>query len=459
MQRHTGNWDSLPEHWDVLVRDIAVTFVLVILTVVSVGRPDLGALSWTWVSMMNPHRLTWGFAYDLPFGMVIASATAVGLLFFRGEKRIPLTPAVVLLLLFDLWMVVTHFSGFHPELVDDKVIAALKIQVMVFVTILVLHSRWHINAFVIVVVLSIGFFGVKGGIFTIATGGNYRVWGPPSSALEGNNEIALALIMVIPLMYYLFVTNSKKWVKRGLMVSMVLCAAAALGTQSRGALLALLAMVLVLWWRSQRKAMSAVLLVFVGVVLVSVMSSTWEDRMHTIQNYEQDLSALQRLDVWRLTWNIAVANPITGGGMGIYTGDLNAIYNPNAIGGLRNAHSIYFSVLGEHGFVGLALFLGIWISVWRSCARVRKLTFQSAELSWAYWLASMIQVSLVGYLTGGAFLYLAYADFPYNLLIISVVLLDHVTRRKTHWTAGSQPDNAIVGSAKPPISAGSARVP
>ncbi len=427
------------------MRDIALTGVLGVLILLTLGRPDIGVLTWTWVSMMNPHRLTYGFAYDLPFAMTVALATAVGLLFYRGSKKIPWIAPVAFLLAFDLWMVLTHFTGFHPELIAEKAVFILKIQLMVFVTIMLLHSHSHINWFAGVVALSIGFYGVKGGIFTITSGGSYRVWGPESSALEGNNEIALGLIMTIPLIYYFFVVAANKWAKRGLIVAMVLCAAAALGSQSRGALVALVAMGSVLWLRSEKKVVSAIISAIVGVGLIHAMPSTWEDRMSTIGTYEEDLSAMQRIDVWRMTWNLALDNPILGGGMGIYTDDLNARYNPVPIGGLRNAHSIYFSVLGEHGFVGLFLFLCIWISVWITCAGIRRDTRHQAELKWAFWLASMVQVSVVGYLAGGAFLYLPYADFPYNLMIISVILQKHLAERKA--------DALRTPTALPPVAA------
>lgn len=419
------------------MRDIAVTAILATLTLIALRRPDIGVLTWTWVSMMNPHRLTWGFAFDLPFAMMVALATFVGLLFYKDEKGVPRVAPVILLLVFDLWMVVTHFLGFHPELVEDKAIAILKIQFMIFVTLWVLHSRQHINWFAAVMAISVGFFGVKGGVFTILHGGNFRVWGPPDSALEGNNEIALALIITVPLIYYFYRMSTNRWLKRGLLVTVILCAAAALGSQSRGALLALAAMAMVLWWRSDKKLLFGAMTVVVGLMLVAMMPSTWEDRMSSIRTYERDLSAMQRIDVWRMTWHLALANPITGGGMGIYTDDVNARYNPEPIGGLRNAHSIYFSVLGEHGFVGLFLFLAIWFSVWHACGRVRRKTRDHPDDSWAFWLASMVQVSLVGYLVGGAFLYMAYADFPYNLLILSVLLADHVRRGGQRTAANS----------------------
>ena len=43
------------------------------------------------------------------------------------------------------------------------------------------------------------------------------------------------------------------------------------------------------------------------------------------------------------------------------------------------------------------------------------------DAQWAFHLASMCQVSLIGYLVGGAFLSLAYFDLPYDIIVILVV--------------------------------------
>ena len=39
----------------------------------------------------------------------------------------------------------------------------------------------------------------KGGAFTLLTAGQFRVYGPPGSIIGDNNQIALALLMVLPL--------------------------------------------------------------------------------------------------------------------------------------------------------------------------------------------------------------------------------------------------------------------
>ena len=78
----------------------------------------------------------------------------------------------------------------------------MKIMLMTFVTLMLIKTREHVHLLIWVIVGSLGYYGVKGGIFTIVTGGGDMVWGPMGTFIGGNNEIALALIMTIPLMHY-----------------------------------------------------------------------------------------------------------------------------------------------------------------------------------------------------------------------------------------------------------------
>jgi hypothetical protein len=62
-----------------------------------------------------------------------------------------------------------------------------------------------------VIVLSIGYFGCEGrGIHH--QWWRLRVWGPAGTYVEGNNEIAL-LLMILPLMQFLGMTSQDKWVR------------------------------------------------------------------------------------------------------------------------------------------------------------------------------------------------------------------------------------------------------
>jgi hypothetical protein len=78
-------------------------------------------------------------------------------------------------------------------------------------------------------------------------------------------------------------------------------------------------------------------------------------------------------------------------------------------------------VLGEHGFIGLFLFLVLWLLAWRSAGQLRVEAAKIPQARWLATLGAMAQVSIAGYAVGGAFLSLAYFDLPYNILVLIVV--------------------------------------
>lgn len=402
----------------------------------------IGILLWTWISIMNPHRLAYGFAHNAPFAAVAAGATILSLFITRDKLSMPWEPPVKVLFAFVIWMCVTTAFAFYPLLSWDQLNKVLKIQLMTAIAFAALRERKHIELFLWVNVLSIGFYGLKGGIFTLRTGGSSMVWGPPGGFIEGNNEIALALIITIPLMNYLRVVATSRWVRLGLLVLMVLSAVAAIGTQSRGAFLALFAMGLVLWARSHRKLTTGLIVVMVGLIIIAFMPGSWVERMDTIRTYEQDTSAMGRINAWWMTFNLANSR-FFGGGFESYTPELFARYAPNPVD-LHVAHSIYFSVLGEHGYVGLALFLLLWWLTFRTAGKIRKQALVREETKWAFYLAGMCQVSLVGYAVGGAFLSLAYFDLPYNILVMLVVTLRWL--QEARWKTEAQ---GAVGALAP----------
>ena len=73
------------------MRDIVLTLVIFGTLPFILWRPHIGVLVWTWIGFMNPHRLTWSWAYDMPFAMIVALTTLVSLLISREPKKIPWT--------------------------------------------------------------------------------------------------------------------------------------------------------------------------------------------------------------------------------------------------------------------------------------------------------------------------------------------------------------------------------
>jgi probable O-glycosylation ligase (exosortase A-associated) len=401
------------------MRDLFITAVIFGLLPFVFKRPWLGILLWSWLGYMNPHRLAWGFAYNMPFSMIVGLVTIVAFMASKEKKDMPWTRETIVLLIFIGWMLFTTFFAFYPDAAWLQWNKVWKIQLMIFLTGLIITDRHKLHWLVWVIAISFGFYGVKGGIFTILNGGAYRVQGPAGTFIGGNNEMALALVMTIPLIRYLHLQEPRHWIKTGLASAMVLTGVAAIGSQSRGGLVAMVAMGLFLWLKSRKKIVTGIYIAIAVAIMASVMPQTWYDRMNTINTYQEDQSTQGRFNAWHTAFNVAKSR-ITGGGFETFQPPTFLQYAPNPLN-VHDVHSIYFEQMGEQGFIGFSLFMLLGLMAWVRAQQIIKRCKKDLDKKWAADLAAMIQVSLIGYAAGGAFLGLSYFDLPYHLMMILVL--------------------------------------
>jgi probable O-glycosylation ligase (exosortase A-associated) len=135
-----------------------------------------------------------------------------------------------------------------------------------------------------------------------------------------------------------------------------------------------------------------------------------------------------RINAWETAINIANNRPF-GAGFSAYSQEIFSRYAPldktdraADPSVARASHSIWFQTLGEHGWLGLSIFISIWIFTFRETFALRRLTKGKPHLAHAFQLATMCQIALLGYCVGGSFLSLAYMDLPYNLMVTLLVL-------------------------------------
>jgi probable O-glycosylation ligase (exosortase A-associated) len=425
------------------MRDLFVTGVIFSLLPFVFKRPWLGILLWSWLGYMNPHRLAWGFAHDFPFSMIVGLVTITAFLFSKEKKEMVWTRETVLLLIFIGWMLTTTVFAFYPQYAWLQWNKVWKIQFMVFLTALIITDRHKLHWLVWMIALSLGFYGVKGGIFTILKGGVHRVQGPDGTFFGGNNEMALALVMTIPLIRYLHLQARQQWVRWGLASAMVLSGVAAIGSQSRGGLVAMAAMGLFLWLKSRNKIFTAIYMAVAIAIMASVMPQSWYDRMNTIQDYKSDKSALGRINAWHTAFNVA-KDRVTGGGFEMFKPRTFRQYAPEPWN-VHDVHSAYFEIMGEHGFIGFAMFMLLAVLAWLRAQQVIRRCKNDPDKKWAADLAAMIQVSLIGFAAGGAFLGMAYFDLPYHLIIILVLAA------KFSGVLGKAPQDVVQSTAEPLI--------
>lgn len=427
------------------MRDAVLTLVFLVLLGMAFKRPAIGAFLWAWISLMNPHQMCFGFALGIPFALLSAVVTLLLLPGAKPRQALPINLVTLLWLAMVFWMGFTSFFAMAPsEDVLDRLVFVAKIQMMLLATMLLVTNERDLRTLIAVVTASVAFFSVKGGIGTILTGGSARIYGPPGGMLAGNNEAGVGFVIVTPLLYWFLEASRSIWMRRFLWLAIILSILAALGTQSRGALLAVTAMALFLGFKSRHPVRVTVLIALALVVGIAFMPDDWSKRMETIGGYQGESSAMSRLWIWTTYWNAAVDHPIVGVGFQADTPAMYALYAPKGgqfqafgFNTVWVAHSIYFQMLGEHGFVGLGLFLALWLAVWWRASRIGREAAKVPDLAkWMPSLMSMVKASLLGYLVGGAFLSLAYLDLPYYVMSF-VVLSEAILRRNR--ASGVQP--------------------
>jgi putative inorganic carbon (HCO3(-)) transporter len=387
--------------------------------------PATGMICWVWVSIMSPQQVIYGFASGLHFNLVIAVATLLGWLLSTERKR--WTPDLVpkLMLVFALWMTFNSFFALIPNWSWGFWDRTMRTLAVVFLVFFIANTKARLHGLIWILVISLGYYGVKGGIFTVLSGGNYIVVGPDGSIINDNNDLALAVVMALPLVNYLRMHTKMRLLQQGLAAAIGLQMVMVLGTHSRGGALALGSTLFIFWLSTQNKVFYGIACVALGAVALSLMPDTYFQRLDTISNAGSDGSFMGRVDAWEVAVKIAIDRfPF---GAGYYAPQLPFVFNqylPGAVA--RAAHSIYFQVLGEHGFIGLALYLLIIVLALRNAGVIMRQTRGRAELLWAYDLANMTRVALIGFCIGGAALSMAYFD-GFLLLIALLSVLRELT--------------------------------
>jgi probable O-glycosylation ligase (exosortase A-associated) len=421
------------------MRSLAFFVEMLVLLPIATIRPFAGVLLWSWISFMNPHKLLWGPASGLPWAMAVICLTVMGCITAREPKSFSLNATTGNILAFMVCITMTSMVAMAPfGDVFPKWESIMKSMAVLLLTSWLLTAKERIHALVWIMVLSLAYFGIKGGGFTLMHGGANRVEGPPSTPIGDNNALAAALLVTLPLMNYLRMQSQHRVVRIGFAVTMMFTLFSIVGSYSRGALIGLAAVTLFLWFKSKAKIASAIVLPLLVGSVIAFMPANWMGRMHTISDPHSTASAESRMAIWNVAWQMAVHRPLTGSGfMGPYDPEVVQQFVPGA--DARAVHSIWFEVLGEHGFVTFFVWLSITISAALAAHRTIKLATGIPGLEWCVDLARMIQVSMIAYLVAGSFLSLSYWDFYFTILVTAAATYQYVCHTLGVTNTGRRP--------------------
>lgn len=404
------------------MRDLLLLAVLAGALLTTIRYPFVGLLTWAWFTLGTPHAAAFT-AGQFPLNLAIAAVTFV-VFFFHGEfGKVRLTGLSWIILAFTGWLVISQLFSVWPENSAEPFDRLIKIMVFVFLCAASATSRLRFHALLWVLALVMGFHGAKGGLFTIATLGEGRVEGIPGTLLGDNNHLGISLTATLPIFLYLAGRARSQMVRYAILGVAALSVIAIIGTQSRGALLSLIALAGVSWLRSDKKLLTGILGAAVVFAAVPFLSDAWVARMETIKTADEDASFQGRIDAWVINWKLAQENPITGVGMrNSYRTEISETVSDRTP---RAAHSIYFEILGGMGFVGLGLYLTMLGYGVLAARRAEKAFKSDPGGRWRSEYARHAQTSLIVFAVGGASVSLEMWE-GYLMLIALVSVLPRV---------------------------------
>jgi putative inorganic carbon (HCO3(-)) transporter len=429
------------------IRDVVILLIFVGLTPISLIRPWIGVLAWSWIAYMAPHGLAWGFARTLPVAMMIGGATLIGFLSTKDRKPLPRGAAVYFMIAFALHITFTTIVAYNPPLAWGKWDWVIKSLLMTFVMMALFQDRSRLRWLFVTVALSLGFYGAKGGIWVLRTGGSERVFGPDQSFFADNNTLGLALCMILPFLLYLSREEKRPWLKTLFRVTFGLSIIGTIFTYSRGAFLGLSVVLAILIWRSPWRLRFATALVVTALIAAPLAPDNLWERIESIQSQgdvqTQDTSTKGRLEAWTVALRVALDSPFTGGGFRILWNDeVWDRYLQKEYLSVRDAHSLYFEVLSEQGFPGLALYLAMLIATLLTLRRLRKRWRKDPEHGYISHYAEMTQLSLYPFMVAGAFIGVAYFDLFFFMVATTAVLRGLASQAETATAPAAVPAQA-----------------
>jgi len=422
------------------MRDLIFACFWVVLFPAAFLSAHIGVLLWIWVSLAVPNLLLYDLLADFPFNKVVAGLTILSICFHPKNFKLYFDKITALYITFLLVGVVSQWMSFANFTLGDELFQKVIKEFVLFICIIgVMNTRHRLHMVVVIFCIAIGLEVAFETAAYVATGGGHRVVGNVS--FGDNNGLALVALMIVPLSIYVAKYSGDPRMQKAFKFFTFGCVAGVVITFSRGGFIGLVAILAVMFWRSDKKflffALAAVVLV-AGLILVP---AAWFERIDSIKDADSSLSFLGRVIAWKVSVLVALDRPFYGSGFhGIQSHAVWDIYFPlsGTFGGIdtsgidtppRAAHSIFFEVLGDLGFLGLFIYLTILATLLLTCRSIAKRCKSIASLGWAWNLARQLEISLIGFIVAGSALSEAYFE-GFWVLAAVISALDHLTRKE-----------------------------
>jgi probable O-glycosylation ligase (exosortase A-associated) len=419
-----------------VLSDLLWVMLIGIFIVFGLKKPYIALSGVLFVDILKPQNLSFNFLADRPLAFVITLVFFISLTLNGSQWRFP---KVIIhpffLIFFMIWITITTYHAEFQFVAWYKYDYSFKtILFCLFIPFVLLDKRQYEFA-IAIIVFATSYYFVAAGLSTVFESAYY---GKPmiktrigdNSIMTESSTLAMTAVMMMPFMYQL-AKHSRFAVKVPYFKLLLgLCGFAALvtiiGSYARTGLVGLVVLGGFVFMKSKYKFRISIAITCVSIFMLMFTTSNWKSRMLTVGESKKEASALGRIIVWKWTLDYVAERPILGGGFMSYIanagqlvkyGDESVNVDYKADSG-KAFHNIYFEVLGEHGYVGLLIFLLILYNSWKLNRRVIK----GEHSTWLTMSAQATNLSLIIFCVCGMFIGVAFSPWAYIFFGLSVSL-------------------------------------
>lgn len=225
-----------------------------------------------------------------------------------------------------------------------------------------------------------------------------------TSAGGGPNEMGTTMAVTLPVFLLLIRGQGSRWGKAAAFLGAATCVVAMVLTGSRASFLGCLAGLVVIWWRSRRRVLGAVLGIVALPVLFAAMPQQYKTRYETVGQSHLDGSSQYRLMTWMTGLAMVADRPLLGVGAGCFGSARAEAYSSGMHKSYIESHSLYVQVLAELGLVGAFCFFTFANRFMKQNRRAAaRLRTQVAKWKWEEALVQALYTGFIVLFVSGIF--------------------------------------------------------
>ncbi|MEO6716293.1 MAG: putative O-glycosylation ligase, exosortase A system-associated [Novosphingobium sp.] len=432
--------------------DLGLAIFLAIFLGLGIRRPFLWVLTYLYVDILSPQKISWSLLTTLPVSLIVFVAAFAGWLFVDDKKGANFGFRQALMLILLIYCGITTIGADFPVEAASKWDWVWKALFFAIFLPLALRTRLRIEATALVMVLSAGAIIICGGIKTALGGGGYgmlKFFVNDNLGLYEGSTLSTVAIAIIPLIVWLakYGTIYPKGKPVTLFAAALVfaCLLIPIGTQTRTGLVCIALLAVMSLRGVKRRFLYIATVGLLVVIAIPLLPDSYTKRMNTIENHQSDTSASTRVAVWKWTVAYAGEHPFGGGFNAFLSNKIvierRSVENSGSVATVdvdtttdkgRAYHSAYFEMLGEQGWPGLFIWLllhGLGLIQLEGVQRRLRKSDDAKDLCDAS-LASALQQGHIIYLVGALFVGIAYQPFVYMLIGLQIALVEQVKRRR-----------------------------